>query len=133
MKSKPAYKIVFALSILFVLASFCHAENPVGRWQGEWSSISTSHRGPMKADIRSNGDGTYSARFAGRFLVVLPFIYRVDLVPSPYDPSSFVASKRLGPLLGSYTMQISFGPQTMNGRFQAAGDYGAVNMRRVSR
>jgi hypothetical protein len=133
MKSKPAYKIAFALSMLLVLASFCHAENPIGRWQGDWSSITTNHRGPMKADIRSNGDGTYSARFAGRFLVVLPFVYRVDLVPSCENPSIFVANKSLGPLLGSYAMQTSFWQQTMNGRFQAAGDYGVVNMRRISR
>ena len=87
----------------------------------------------MRVNIRPQVDGTYSARFTGRFFKVIPFSYRVDLVPTGYDASSLVARKRLGPVLGSYAMQASFGSQYMNGSFQAGGDRGSISMKRVSR
>ncbi len=85
----------------------------------------------MRANIRPQSDGSYSARFSGRFFVVFPFTYRVDLVPTGWG--SYVAEKKLGPVLGSYHMQTQFGSQSMSGSFQAAKDVGAVNMRRVGR
>jgi hypothetical protein len=104
-------------------------ESPAGRWRGQWVSRPTGHQGPMRANIRPNGDGTYSARYSGRFFVVLPFTYRVDLIPTGHG--SYVAEKKLGPLLGSYRMQTQFGSQSMSGSFQAAKDVGTVRMNRI--
>lgn len=105
------------------------AQSPAGRWRGEWTSQTTGHRGPMRANVRPNGDGSYSARFSGRFFVVLPFTYRVDLKPTGWG--GYAAEKKLGPILGSYNMQTQFGSGNMTGSFQAAKDIGAVNMNRV--
>ncbi len=128
----PLVLIAFATSF-FVSQSV--AQSPAGRWRGEWTSQSTGHRGPMRANIRPQSDGSYSARFSGRFFVVRSrfcFVtYRVDLVPTGWG--SYVAEKKLGPVLGSYHMQTQFGSQSMSGSFQAAKDVGAVNMRRVGR
>jgi hypothetical protein len=128
-------QVRFALS--FILLAFVgsnwgnpvNAQSPAGKWRGEWKSQSTGHQGPMRANIRPQGDGTYSARFSGRFFVVLPFTYRVDLVPTGWG--GYSANKELGPLMGSYRMQTQFGSGAMSGRFQAAKDVGAVEMSRV--
>ncbi len=119
----------FAAWILLDVTQAAYGQSPVGRWRGEWTSQSTGHHGPMRANIRDQHDGTYSARFSGRFFVVIPFTYRVDLVPSGWG--GFTAEKQLGPIMGSYRMQTQFGTDGMAGQFQAAKDVGAVNMTRV--
>jgi hypothetical protein len=123
--------LMFFASALPNLESRALAQSPAGRWRGEWTSASTGHRGPMRATIRPQGNGTYSARFSGRFFVVIPFTYRVDMVPAYPGSNQLVANKKLGPLMGSYRMQTNFGSQSMSGQFQAAGDQGAVRMRRI--
>ncbi len=121
--------------LLFWFIPLCSAtaQSPAGRWRGEWSSGSTGHQGPMRANIRPQSNRAYSARFSGRFFVVIPFTYRVDMVPAFPGSTQLVADKKLGPVMGSYRMQTVFGSQSMSGQFQAAGDNGTVQMRRVSR
>ncbi len=114
-----------------ILETKAYAQSPAGRWRGEWTSRSTGHHGPMRANIRPQPNGTYSARFSGRFLVVIPFTYRVDMVPVYPGSHQLIADKKLGPVMGNYRMQTSFGPQSMSGQFQAAGDQGKVRMTRV--
>ncbi len=108
-----------------------HGQSPAGRWRGEWTSQSTGHRGPMRANVHPQSDGTYAARFIGRFFVVIPFTYRATLVPTAPGSPHLTAEKELGPILGSYRMQTSFGPNSMHGNFQAAKDQGTVRMTRV--
>jgi hypothetical protein len=123
------FSLVFAAWILTDMPRTACGQSPAGRWRGEWTSQSTGHHGPMRANIRDQRDGTYSARFSGRFFVVIPFTYRVDLVPTGWG--GFKAEKQLGPIMGSYRMQTQFGSDAMGGSFQAAKDIGAVNMVRV--
>jgi hypothetical protein len=85
----------------------------------------------MRANIRPQSDGSYSARFSGRFFVVIPFTYRVDMHPAYPGSNQLVADKKLGPVMGSYRMQTTFGSQSMNGQFQAAGDEGSVQMKKI--
>ena len=107
--------------------------DPVGVWRGEWTSNSTGHRGPMRVVIREQNDGRYQARFSGRFLVVIPFMYRATLVPSsdPYGNVVLDANKRLGLGMGSYTMRTTVFGNQLQGSFSAARDRGTVTMRRV--
>jgi hypothetical protein len=87
----------------------------------------------MRANIRQSQDGTYQARFSGRFAVVIPFTYKVQLKPR-YDGFGNVhlsASKPLGPLLGSYSMHAISSGSTLQGSFNAAKDVGAIQMNRV--
>lgn len=129
---------ISALSLAILIFCFAplnsvEAQSPAGRWRGDWTSGSTGHHGPMRVNIRPQSNGTYSARFSGRFFIVIPFTYRVDMVPAFPGSNHLVADKKLGPVMGSYRMQTVFGSQSMIGQFQAAGDNGAVQMTRVSR
>lgn len=115
------------------LSPVCSASDPVGKWRGEWQSQSTGHRGPMRANVWKANDGTYQARFSGRFALVIPFTYKVTMHPS-YDPHGNVhlhVAKPLGPLMGSYTMDAVSSGNDLNGSFRAAKDVGSVRMRRV--
>ena len=123
--------------ICLCVAMWCvscgHASEPVGKWRGEWQSQSTGHRGPMRANVWKSNDGTYQARFSGRFALVIPFTYKVTMQPS-YDQHGNVhlhASKPLGPLLGSYTMDAVSSGNGLNGSFRAAKDVGSIRMQRL--
>ena len=107
--------------------------SPQGLWQGRWKSESTGHSGPMRVTITPTSQGTYQARFAGRFAAIIPFAYRAELIPqSTQDGQTILtSSKKLGPILGSYQMQTQITGDVLSGGFQAAGDRGSILMRRV--
>lgn len=125
--------IAVLASSVFVMSQDSLGSDPVGVWRGEWTSNSTGHRGPMRVVIREQNDGRYQARFSGRFLVVIPFMYRATLVPSsdPYGNVVLDANKRLGLGMGSYTMRTTVFGNQLRGSFSAARDRGSVTMRRV--
>lgn len=122
-----------AASCAFGMGQDSMGSDPVGVWRGEWTSNSTGHRGPMQVVIRERNDGRYQARFSGRFLVVIPFMYRATLVPSSdaYGNVVLDANKRLGLGMGSYTMRTTVVGNQLRGSFSAARDRGSVTMRRV--
>jgi hypothetical protein len=124
---------LFGLLMLATDRNIAHSSDPTGRWVGEWRSQSTGHRGPMRATVRRSWDGSYQARFSGRFALVIPFTYKVTMQPSydEYGNVHLYASKPLGPLMGSYTMNaVNMGNQ-LSGSFQASKDVGSIQMRRV--
>jgi hypothetical protein len=127
------WAIAVVASSVFVMSQDSLASDPVGVWRGEWTSNSTGHRGPMRVVIREQNDGRYQARFSGRFLVVIPFMYRATLVPSsdPYGNVILDANKRLGLGMGSYTMRTTVVGNQLQGSFSAARDRGSVTMCRV--
>lgn len=110
-----------------------HSESPQGTWKGQWVSQSTGHRGPMRVVISPTSNGTYQARFTGRFAAVIPFAYRAELIPqtTPDGRLILTSSKKLGPILGSYQMQTQVSGGILSGDFQAAGDRGSIQMQRV--
>ena len=129
------YRLSIFASLLILVSSGVHAlgGDPTGKWKGQWYSQSTGHRGPMRANVTQASDGSYQARFSGRFALIIPFTYKVTLQPS-YDANGNVhlhASKPLGPLMGSYTMDAMSTGGTLNGSFRAAKDNGTIRMHRV--
>jgi len=124
-----------ALPNSFLLAQESHSSNVQGVWRGQWRSQSTGHQGPMRVVISPTNQGTYQARFTGRFAAIIPFAYRAELVPvTTHDGRTILSSsKKLGPILGSYQMQTEVTGDTLSGDFQAAGDRGSIHMQRVSR
>jgi hypothetical protein len=135
-------KLIRTAGLLAILLSFvlsfaapgdAQASEPAGVWRGEWRSGSTGHHGPMRAVIKPTADGTYQARFTGRFALVIPFAYRVQLQPQlDYNGNTILtAEKPLGPLLGSYRMSAQATGNGLYGSFQAAGDNGSIRMQRV--
>ncbi|MGN6135294.1 MAG: hypothetical protein ACTHOU_12395 [Aureliella sp.] len=129
-------RLVCALLPLLCLSMLLVPAEAAGRSQvfrGSWKSQSTGHTGPMRVRITPRGDGRYDARFTGRFAVIIPFTYRVELTATCCSGGvqSLAAHKRLGPVLGSYDMSAQMTPSGLWGNFQAAGDTGTVSMRRV--
>lgn len=127
-----------AASLLVVLLansliSTAPGDEPTGSWKGRWSSGRTGHSGPMRARVTPAHDGTYKAIFAGRFALVIPFVFRAELQPTQsWDGTVYVTEKRL-PLLGSYRMNAVVPGNTFNANWSAAGDTGQFSMWRVSR
>ena len=102
-------------------------------YRGTWHSQSTGHQGPMRVKVTPRVDGNYDARFSGRFLVVVPFTYKVQLNNQGWTASGqqLGAYRQLGPLLGSYQMTAEMSPSSLIGSFSAAGDTGQISMQRV--
>ncbi len=121
------------LAICFASTRPVLADNPTGVYRGEWRSRSTGHHGPMRAVVQPRADGTYQARFTGRFALVIPFAYRVTLQPSldAFGNTLLTAEKPLGPIMGSYRMTAHANESGLTGSFQAAGDDGTIQMQRV--
>lgn len=120
---------------LLCLCLFVTTAEAGGRavYRGTWRSQSTGHSGPMRARITPRADGNYDARFTGRFMLVIPFTYRVQLNSQGMGAGgqSLWAYKQLGPIVGSYSMSAQMNGGAFSGFFRAAGDTGSVSMRRV--
>ncbi len=109
------------------------ADDPSGRWKGSWISGTNGHHGPMRAKITPNGSGSYNALFAGRFAVVVPFIYRAEMKPvQTWDGTAYAIEKKLG-FLGTYRMNSVVQGGHLNANWSAVGDHGQVQMHRVNR
>ena len=124
----------FALATIWFASSLqVFADSPTGVYRGEWRSGSTGHRGPMRAVVQPRPDGNYQARFTGRFALVIPFAYRATLQPSrdAYENTYLSVEKPLGPILGSYRMTALANENGFYGNFQAAGDNGSIQMKRI--
>ncbi len=120
--------ILTALVVVLAIQSSCFSDQ-TKRYRGNWKSISTGHQGALRVRIRPNEDGTMQATFAGRFAVIVPFVYRATLVPT--GNGGYSSSKSLGPLIGEYRMNAIVTSDYFNASYQAAGDQGSFTMRRV--
>lgn len=100
--NKLLFIVLFGLVDLGAMAccsEVCAQENlgasPQGLWQGRWKSESTGHSGPMRVTITPTSQGTYQARFAGRFAAIIPFAYRAELIPqSTLDGQTILTSSK---------------------------------------
>lgn len=129
----PYIRSIGIAAILFVSAEMACAQDAAGVYRGQWRSGSNGHHGPMRAVVQPRFDGSYQARFSGRFALVIPFTYKVTLQPSQdiYGNTVLTAEKPLGPILGSYRMTAQTDHGGLYGNFQAAGDHGLIQMTRV--
>lgn len=126
-----AKRLLFATGILLLASCYSYAEDPSGRWKGRWISGKNGHNGPMRARITPNDSGSYQAVFAGRFALVVPFVYRAEMHPvETWSGTTYVVEKKLG-MLGSYKMDALIGGGQMNANWSAVGDAGQVQMSRV--
>lgn len=104
-------------------------QEPAGRWAGRWTTYSENgrgHQGTIRANLRPNGDGTYQATFAGRFAVVIPYVYRATVVQ---ENDMLYSSKRLGPF-GQYEMQLQHSPGSLSGEWAAGKESGGLQLYR---
>lgn len=98
------------------------------RFRGRWYSDATGHSGPMRATLRYQDDGAIDATFAGRFAVVVPFIYRTKLMPTGYG--TYAATRKLA-FFGEYRMEAALSGDRFSGGFTAGEDRGRFEMQRT--
>lgn len=105
--------------------------NLSGKWVGTWDQPASGqqrrdHRGSLRVRLRHVGPGQYRGIFAGRFAVVIPYLYRADVTQYGHTVSS---TRRLGPL-GNYSMRLSVSGNSMRGGWSAMGHRGNIQLRR---
>jgi hypothetical protein len=130
---------LLALAALLLTGSIAAAQQPVavpdltGNWSGHWESCKNGHHGPLSARFCKADDGHYKVVFRGRFLKVVPFRYATTLTVTGYDGDRVFlgASKRLGPVLGSFSMDADATSSDFTARFTSRDDNGLFVLRRV--
>lgn len=125
------------LAIVLVIvasATLADASQPIRRasvYRGTWQSGSTGHEGPMRMRLTQQHDGTYRARFTGRFLAVIPFTYQTKMAGvGSAGKQTLVANKRL-PIFGSFRTVANVTACEVNAQYCADRDQGRFTMRRV--
>ena len=113
-----------------------------GVWKGRWTTDASpnrnglfgnqnpknAHHGTVRFRLKPSGQpGVYRGVFSGRFAVVIPYVYRADVIQSG---GSLYSQKRLGPL-GSYQMRISGNSVGLEGRWSAGSSAGSISVLRV--
>ena len=124
-----SFALLLVLLSVIVIGSSAPAASPVGKWRGGWSSQSTGHHGPLRARIRQTGPDSYRAVFAGRFALVVPFIYSAKLERVPGTCHCYRSAKRL-PLLGTYEMTAQVSSSRFYANFKSKKDVGVFDLSR---
>jgi len=123
--------ILMSCVVVFMLSngSISQANDLSGRWQGTWTTFpqgtSRPHQGTLRVRLRDRGDGTYQGTFAGRFALVIPYLYRGTVYQ---HGDTLTSTKRLGPF-GEYQMQLQHAPGTLSGTWSAGNSAGGIQLR----
>ncbi|WP_149499358.1 hypothetical protein [Roseiconus lacunae] len=121
--------LILVILVLCVSPVGAVAAEPAGRWVGSWNSQSTGHRGALRARIRQVDEDTYRAWFAGRFAVVVPFVYPAKLERVPGTSTRYRSDTRL-PLMGNYRMTADIGGGQFRAVYHSRSDRGMFIMNR---
>ncbi len=123
-------RVWYPLLVIALLAPSVDAADASGRWKGTWdtngSTRRSSHHGTLRVRLKSEGNGTYRGLFAGRFAVVIPYVYRAKVYQ---HGNRLISTKRLGPL-GEYRMVLTQQSGQLGGYWTAAGESGTIRLRR---
>lgn len=108
------------------------ASDPAGTWSGSWCSSRNGHHGPMRAEFCRTCDNQYSVRFRGKFWGIVPFAYRTTLQASTNSDGTvtLTGSRRLGLLLGTFSMQATVTGNTLKATYCSKQDQGTFTMSR---
>ncbi|MCA9191062.1 MAG: hypothetical protein KDB03_04855 [Planctomycetales bacterium] len=97
---------------------------PNRTWHGTWTSPAKGHQGTLRMHLRPTASGSYQGLFAGRFFVVIPYVFRAQVNEIN---GQLVTNKRLGPL-GDYQMVLTPYGNSLQGYWSAAGQSGGIYM-----
>jgi hypothetical protein len=131
---------LLAAAVILLANTVAVAQQPTavpdltGNWCGHWESCKNGHHGPLSARFCKTDDCHYEVVFRGRFLKVVPFRYATTLNVTGYDGDRILlsASKRLGPVLGSFSMDADATTSEFTARFSSRDDHGLFVLRRIS-
>ena len=130
---------LLAVAVLLLANSIAVAQQSIvapdltGNWTGHWESCKNGHHGPLSARFCKKDDCHYEVVSRGRFFKVVPFRYATTMTVIGYDGDRVLlsASKRLGPVLGSCSMDADATSSDFTARFSSRDDNGLFVLRRV--
>jgi hypothetical protein len=105
-----------------------------GTWTGTWCSGGNGHHGPMTAEFSAGCHGCYDVRFRGRFCAIIPFSYRTTLKATVNADGSvsLSGSRRLGLLMGTFSMQGTVSGDRLQANYCSKQDHGTFTLSRTA-
>ncbi|MFM7249284.1 MAG: hypothetical protein ACKO5R_05250 [Planctomycetaceae bacterium] len=127
--------VVAALFVSLALAAPAKAVDLSGSWCGTWSSSTTGHAGPLRAEFTPCGAGRWRADFSGRFFKVFPFRYSVTLCVTEDrgDEVVLAGDSWLGRLFGTFTYRARATACSFEACYSSRKDRGAFHLERSAR
>lgn len=125
---------VVALSIALFFTSVAAAQEPSvsGSWSGYWISDANGHHGPIRATVRQVDATTYRATYRGRFAVVIPFRYAMNMTVVGSDgTATYLAGQQRLPLFGTFRYSATVTDTDFISTFNARRDSGRFVMTRT--
>ena len=126
---------IFVLIGLLGFATLGFAAEPevlAGSWKGNWTSSANGHTGPLNARIDVGGGDKVVVHFRGRFLKVVPFLYRSQLtVVGTDEMGTHLSGSQKLPLFGTFTTSATVKNGQFHASFQSGKDGGEFHMTRI--
>ena len=103
-----------------------------GTWKGTWVSCKSGHNGKLRATFCRLNDKQVQAVFVGSFAKILPFRYKavLDIVHEESGMIVVRGSKRLGPLMGTFSYQATITEDRFDATYNSKRDWGKWSMSR---
>ena len=107
-----------------------------GRWEGEWISLASGHRGPLKCIIDVTSEDRWHGRFRAGYARVLRACYATDfhVARLASDRWTFSGRSDLGALAGGqYEYSGEASPDALMCRYKSTHDHGEFRLSRTVR
>lgn len=107
-----------------------------GRWQGEWVSTATGHRGPLRCVMIAITADRWRSRFHASYSAIFRACYVVDLSATRIGPNRFAlrGSSDLGWFAGGlYEYEGEASASELTCAYRSMMDHGEFRLRRLDR
>jgi len=102
-----------------------------GSWRGSWTSCTSGHKGPMRAEFCRLNNGDYRVNFRGRFFKLFPFRYSVVLkVVEEGDVVRLNGSSYLGRMFGTFCYSATADACQFRADYTSKKDNGVFSLTR---
>ena len=110
------------------------SEGAGGRWEGEWISAASGHRGRLRCVVQPSGPATWTMWFRGEYAGVFRACYSTDFtVVQAGDRWTFSGGANLGVLAGgAYTYSGSATSTGLTCSYRSARDHGEFRLTKLS-
>jgi hypothetical protein len=104
-----------------------------GRWQGEWVSAVSGHRGPLRCVLDPVGEGRWRMAFRAEYAKVFRACYGTEFRVQQEDGGwTFSGGSDLGALAGgAYEYRGSATRDSLTCSYKSAKDHGEFRLRKV--
>lgn len=104
-----------------------------GRWEGEWISAASGHRGRLRCVVEPRSDSAWTMWFRSEYGSILRACYRTEFsVARDGDGWTFSGGSNLGVLAGgAYTYHGSATGTELTCDYRSARDHGEFRLRRL--